>query len=102
MDGTAGITDPDDRIARRRYVVEGRVQGVGYRAWTQLRATALGLVGFVRNRPDGAVEIVAEGRCGVLARFEEECRRGPLLARVSAVRATEEMPAGGFGFEVRR
>lgn len=69
----------------RRLAVTGRVQGVGYRAWTLKAATDLGLAGWVRNRLDGSVEIVARGEPAALDRLAERCRRGPLLARVDGV-----------------
>ncbi|MEQ8586706.1 MAG: acylphosphatase [Thalassobaculaceae bacterium] len=69
----------------RRLTVTGRVQGVGYRAWTLKAATELGLSGWVRNRLDGSVEIVARGEPAALDGLAERCRRGPLLSRVDGV-----------------
>lgn len=71
-------------------VVRGQVQGVGYRAWTVRKARALGLAGWVRNRRDGAVEILAAGPPASLAALVDACRSGPPAARV---RALEEAPA---------
>ena len=71
---------------RCRLRVEGRVQGVGFRAWTAWRARDLGLRGWVRNRPDGSVELEAEGRPAELSRLREDVRHGPPGARVSSVR----------------
>jgi len=70
----------------RRFVVRGRVQGVGFRWWTRGRALQLGLVGSVRNRPDGTVEVLAAGPPDRLARFRGLLRRGPTSARVEEVR----------------
>ena len=69
----------------RRYVVRGRVQGVGFRWWTRGRARELGLVGSVRNRPDGSVEVIAAGPVDRLERFRGLLRRGPTSARVEDV-----------------
>jgi acylphosphatase len=69
----------------RRYVVRGRVQGVGFRWWTRGRARELGLVGEVRNRPDGTVEVIAAGAADRLERFRGLLRRGPTSARVEDV-----------------
>ncbi len=65
--------------------ISGHVQGVAYRAWTERRAEALGLSGWVRNRADGSVEAVF---CGPPDRVETmlaDCREGPRLARVDKV-----------------
>jgi acylphosphatase len=75
-----------DERTRRRYRVAGRVQGVGFRAWTVRRARELGLRGLVRNHQDGWVEVEAEGATGALERLEELLRRGPPLALVRDVK----------------
>lgn len=69
----------------RHIVVSGRVQGVGYRAWTADEAIARGLEGWVRNRRDGTVEAVFAGEPEVVGAMISDCRRGPALARVEAV-----------------
>lgn len=86
---------------RRRYLIEGRVQGVGFRAFTASRARWIGVAGFVRNRPDGTVEAVAEGPLELLTRFEIECRRGPAFAHVTQVTVEELPPTGERGFDVK-
>jgi acylphosphatase len=68
-----------------RVVITGRVQGVGYRDWTQAVAQQLGLKGWVRNRVDDTVEAVFAGEAPAVDRMIAACRRGPSLARVSAV-----------------
>jgi acylphosphatase len=68
-----------------RLVIEGRVQGVGFRWFAQNQARALGLTGAVRNRPDGAVEIEAEGDLEKLGQFVESMRHGPRSAHVGRV-----------------
>lgn len=66
-------------------LVEGRVQGVGFRAFVAAKAKALGLKGFVRNLPDGRVEVVAEGDRDRLDKLAAWVKRGPRRARVSGV-----------------
>ena len=61
--------------AGTRLILEGRVQGVGFRFFTQRRATALGLRGWVRNLPDGTVEAEAWGPSAALAEFKEQLNR---------------------------
>ena len=90
-----------DRV-RRRVVVEGRVQGVWFRAATAEQARALGLAGWVRNRPDGRVEAVFEGAPAAADAALAFCRRGPPAARVERVEVREEAPEGLAGFAVRR
>lgn len=68
--------------------ITGRVQGVGYRAWTADTARRLGLKGWVRNRRDGSVEAVFKGDEDRVARMLEACRQGPRGAMVSDVVAT--------------
>ncbi|MEQ1833814.1 MAG: acylphosphatase [Candidatus Eisenbacteria bacterium] len=65
-----------------RVLVSGRVQGVGFRAFVLRQATDDRLAGWVRNRPDGAVECEAHGDTGALERFVEALRSGPRHARV--------------------
>ncbi len=81
-----------------RLLVRGRVQGVGYRAWAEGQALRLGLTGWVRNRSDGCVEIVAHGTKEALAALEELCCRGPSAASVVRVTRTEHDGAVGTGF----
>jgi acylphosphatase len=69
----------------RHVVVRGRVQGVGYRAWTEYTAQDHGLEGWVRNRRDGSVEAVFAGSPEAVAEMIEACRRGPPAARVDRV-----------------
>ena len=83
--------------------VRGRVQGVFYRAETQATASELGLTGWVRNRDDGSVELVAEGPRAQLDALLEWCRTGPPRARVDAVVPSFAEATGEFDrFEVRR
>jgi len=73
-------------VSAFRFVVEGRVQGVAYRAFTRDAATGLGLTGWVRNREDGTVEVEVAGSDEGLARLAERLRQGPPLARVTALK----------------
>jgi len=87
---------------RVHLLIWGRVQGVWYRASAQKEAQALGLVGWVRNRPDGAVELAAEGPSETLERLIAWCHKGPPLARVDGVRVERGEATGEFrGFEVK-
>lgn len=83
-----------------RFLVAGRVQGVGFRAATRAQASALGLSGQARNLPDGRVEVLAAGPAAALADLERWLHRGPLLARVEAVvrqpLAADEVLRGAF------
>ncbi|MEP3244488.1 MAG: acylphosphatase [Sneathiella sp.] len=69
--------------------IRGRVQGVGYRAWTIETATRLGLTGWVRNRLDGSVEAVFQGSDIALYKMLEKCEDGPLLARVLEIKTKD-------------
>ncbi|SET69054.1 acylphosphatase [Oceanicella actignis] len=90
-------------MAALRLTIRGRVQGVGYRAWAAGRGRALGLRGWVRNLPDGAVEAVAAGDPEALRAFAEACRAGPPAARVDSVASEEadESLAGDAPFHAR-
>jgi acylphosphatase len=79
------------RIARR-YLVRGRVQGVGFRYFTQAAAVRAGVGGWVRNNPDGTVEIAAAGEPEALGRLEQDIRRGPPGARVDQVAISDDAP----------
>ncbi len=74
--------------ACRGYVVSGRVQGVGFRVGARTQAWALGLTGWVRNRDDGAVELLACGEDSALEAMQVWLRSGPALAAVTAVEMT--------------
>jgi len=76
----------------RYVVIRGRVQGVGYRAWTEVTALERGLQGWVRNRRDGSVEALFAGLEEAVAAMIEACRRGPPGARVDFVDHREALP----------
>jgi acylphosphatase len=76
----------------RHVVIRGRVQGVGYRVWTEVTALERGLEGWVRNRRDGSVEAVFGGPEGDVAAMIAECSRGPPGAWVDAIDQREATP----------
>jgi len=69
----------------RKYTIRGRVQGVGFRWYVESQARALGIAGWVRNNPDGAVEVLAVGSGEQLSALHSKLRSGPRAARVDAV-----------------
>jgi acylphosphatase len=88
-------------MAAYRYVVQGRVQGVGYRYFVLRQAEALGIAGYARNRSDGTVEVVAEAADEVLADFEGRLRAGPSFAQVENLERAAIAPRGDLGFHIR-
>ncbi|MFD1722585.1 acylphosphatase [Amnibacterium endophyticum] len=86
----------------RRYTVTGEVQGVGFRWAAQGEAERLGLVGRVRNRTDGAVEIVAQGERARMDDFAHWLEQGPRAARVADVDAEPVDPIDADSFEITR
>jgi acylphosphatase len=87
-------------VIRRRVVIVGRVQGVGYRVSCARQAEAAGLAGSVRNLPDGRVEATFEGPPANVEGLVAWCRRGPSAARVTNVRVSELAPTGATGFTI--
>jgi len=81
-------------LVARRFVIKGRVQGVGFRFFAEEAARREGISGWIENRPDGAVEAFAEGDETAVARFGQALRHGPRLARVDAVDVLDDVPAG--------
>jgi acylphosphatase len=82
-----------------RVRIHGLVQGVGFRAWAMERARALGVRGWVRNRRDGSVELVAYGEDEPVEALTAACRTGPPAARVERIEveiAEGEGPPAGF------
>ena len=83
-------------------LVSGRVQGVGYRGSMEAAATERGLVGWVRNLPDGRVEALVEGDAEAVTRVERALRMGPPSARVDTVAVDSEDAAGAYiDFSIR-
>jgi acylphosphatase len=85
---------------RMRIIVDGRVQGVFFRNATRRTANALGVVGWVRNLPDGRVEAVFEGDAMAVESAIAWARHGPEHALVTSLQIAEETPEGLVGFEV--
>lgn len=81
-----------------RIVVEGRVQGVGYRAWAVAEARRLGLKGWVRNRRDGSVEVLAAGDSPALDQFVRLLADGPRAAAVTGLRSEPADASGQTSF----
>jgi len=87
--------------AARRFVIKGRVQGVGYRYFAIRAAAESGVLGMVRNLPDGSVEAIAEGSDDAIREFRDALARGPSYAHVTAVDETPLEPTGRYrGFDV--
>jgi acylphosphatase len=84
-----------------RYVVTGRVQGVGYRYFVLRQADALGVSGFARNLSDGSVEVLGEGNADALADFEARLREGPAFAEVTNVEREAVAERRSAGFHIR-
>jgi acylphosphatase len=88
------------RIARR-YLISGRVQGVGFRYFAEDAALREGIHGWVRNLPDGRVEAAADGDAEALMRFERAIRQGPRGAQVEDVEVFDDVPGERTGFSIR-
>src|SRR2546426_7257324 len=79
-----------------RYIVRGRVQGVGFRWFVEREAHILGIAGWVRNNHDGSVEVLAQGTRDQLLGLRSRLRDGPRAARVDAVEESEAKTAAGI------
>ncbi len=81
----------------RHYIIEGRVQGVGFRYFTNETAAQLGVSGWVKNLPGGEVECLADADEAVLANFEKKLWQGPSMSRVTDIKIKQtdnDVPAG--------
>ena len=85
----------------RQLMVSGKVQGVGYRDWVVREAKRLGITGWVRNRKDGRVEILASGADDAVGALIDACREGPSMAAVAQVEALPGDAGGAKGFTKR-
>ena len=83
-------------LVARRFVISGRVQGVGFRYYTQECALREGVTGWVRNLPDGRVEALVEGDAESVTRVERALRSGPGGARVQTVTVDVEDVSGAY------
>ncbi len=97
----------ESRLRAARWIVTGRVQGVSYRYFTRTAARELELTGWVKNRPDGSVEVRVAGDDNVLERFRQQLQEGPRFGHVEGI-AEEPLDAdqlvrelGHRGFEIR-
>ncbi|MFY7960209.1 MAG: acylphosphatase [Elsteraceae bacterium] len=84
-----------------RLTIAGIVQGVGYRDWMAREAQALDLAGYVVNRRNGTVEALIDGEADDIATMIEACRRGPRLAKVSAISQEEVDEEAPYPFQRR-
>ncbi len=84
-----------------RFLVTGRVQGVGYRYFAMREAQALGIDGYVRNLPDGSVEVVAAGSAEVLRALADRLLQGPAFAQVESLERSDVPSPKGTGFSIR-
>lgn len=89
-------------LVARRYLVSGRVQGVGFRYFVEARATGEGVHGWVKNLADGRVEVLVEGDRESVDRLEAAIHRGPAGAEVEDIAIEERSPTGrATGFSIR-
>jgi acylphosphatase len=87
----------ESMLVARQYTISGRVQGVGFRYFAEAAALREGICGWVRNTPDGRVEVAAEGDAEAIERFESKLRHGPPGARVDHVEVLPTTPTGREG-----
>jgi acylphosphatase len=89
-------------VTALRAVVQGRVQGVGFRYYAARAARELGVSGWVRNLPDGSVETLVEGDAAAVEGYLDRLRRGPSASRVDGVVVEERAEEGHSTFEITR
>src|SRR5260221_11325744 len=90
------MTSAEKSTEARRFLVRGRVQGVGFRWFVEREAHILGIAGWVRNNADSSVEVLAMGTNAQLAGLRSSLREGPRTARVDDVEESEVKPASGL------
>jgi acylphosphatase len=90
------MTSTEKPDQAKRYLVRGRVQGVGFRWFVEREAQLLGIAGWVRNNHDGSVEVLAQGTRDQLLGLHSRLREGPRAARVDAVEVSEATPVAGL------
>jgi acylphosphatase len=88
-------------MVRKRIIVHGRVQGVGFRYHVYQQALRIGIHGWVKNLPDGTVEIDAEGPSSRMKQFVEAVKRGSPVSKVTHLDIRDEEPTGFQQFEIR-
>jgi acylphosphatase len=89
------MTAIEKPVEARRFLVRGRVQGVGFRWFVEREAHILGIAGWVRNNHDGSVEVLAQGTRDQLSGLHGRLREGPRAARVDAVEVADTAPVAG-------
>src|ERR1700756_241837 len=89
------MTSTEKSIQARRFLVRGRVQGVGFRWFVEREAHMLGVAGWVRNNHNGSVEVLAQGTRDQLSGLRSRLREGPRAARVDTVEESEAQPKEG-------
>ena len=97
-----GAVSPRETVVRRRAIVTGMVQGVGFRWSAREQAHRLGVAGWARNRADGSVEVEVEGETEHVERMIEWLRSGPPGSAVDDVRVSEAVPDGDDAFRIRQ
>jgi len=90
------MTSTEKAVEARRFIVRGRVQGVGFRWFVEREAHILGIAGWVRNNHDGSVEVLAQGTRDQLSGLRSRLREGPRAARVDNVEESTAQPAAGM------
>jgi acylphosphatase len=90
------MTLSEKAIEAKRFIVTGRVQGVGFRWFVEREAHILGIAGWVRNNANGTVEILAQGTRDQLSGLHARLREGPRAARVDDVEESEAKPSANF------
>jgi acylphosphatase len=90
------MTAVEQQVHARRFLVRGRVQGVGFRWFVEREAHVLGIAGWVRNNPDSTVEVLAQGTREQLAGLRSRLQQGPRAARVDDVEEFETKPVSGL------
>src|SRR5436853_2933486 len=93
---TCMATGENKAVEARRFVVRGRVQGVGFRWFVEREAHMLRIAGWVRNNHDGSVEVLAQGSRDQLSGLHSRLREGPRAARVDNVEVSEARPVAGL------
>jgi acylphosphatase len=93
---STNMSSTETPVQARRFMVRGRVQGVGFRWFVEREAHILGIAGWVRNNHDGSVEVLAQGTRDQLAGLHSRLREGPRAARVDSVEVSDENPVAGL------
>jgi acylphosphatase len=95
------MTSAEKAVEARRFIVRGRVQGVGFRWFVEREAHILGIAGWVRNNSDGSVEVLAQGSRDQVLGLRSRLRQGPRAARVDDVEELEaKLVAGLIAFRI--